>query len=183
MTNGERQKHGFIYEADVIKKFNLNNDENYTGLWDAWTQSGIPVSIKNEKLHSDIELADIFRNAIERDQDFYMIVGFWHGEKTNVVEEHILYFPKNEWKLLFNLELLPAFSKFLTLITNDEKDDYKWKIGCKLLKEKWQEKTNNLIRPRFKRDHKKQKRIQCAINNGDFYKYFLNKYEVTTIGN
>ena len=31
------------------------------------------------------------------------------------------------------------------------------------------EKTSNLVRPRFKRDHKSQKRIQCAINNKDFY--------------
>ena len=31
------------------------------------------------------------------------------------------------------------------------------------------------IRPRFKRDHKSQKRIQCAINNKDFFK--LHCYE------
>ena len=182
MTKTERQSHGFIYEEKIIQKFNLKKEENYTASWDARTGSGVPVSIKTEKINSDIELADLFRNAIERNEDFYLIVGFWNENKTNIVEEHILYIPYSDWKQLFNTELLPAFSKFLNMISNQAKDDLKWKIGCKLLKTKWQETTTNLIRPRFKRDHKKQKRIQCAINNNDFYRYFLNKYEVNTIG-
>lgn len=48
----------------------------------------------------------------------------------------------------------------------------------KAQKARWQKETNNLIRPRFKRDHKNQKRIQCAINNKDFYKYFIPNYGV-----
>lgn len=182
MSNNERQKHGFLYEDQVIQRFSLVKEEEYTALWDARTQTGVPVSIKTKKLNSDIEMADMFRNALERNQDFYLIVGFWNGEKTNIVEEYILYIPAHDWKELFNVELLPAFSKFLKLISNKSSDDLKWTIGCDLLKEKWKNTTKNLIRPRFKRDHKKQKRIQCAINNQDFYRYFLNKYEVNDFG-
>lgn len=44
----ERQKQGFDYELDVIKRFSLVKEENYTGKWDAY-YIGIPVSIKYEK--------------------------------------------------------------------------------------------------------------------------------------
>ena len=66
----------------------------------------------------------------------------------------------------------------LNNITNDVSDDLKWKKEITVLRTEWKNKTTNLIRPRFKRDHKKQKRIQCAINNKDFYNYFIKKYEV-----
>ena len=55
-------------------------------------------------------------------------------------------------------------------------DDEKWKEGRIALTDKWKEQTTNLIRPRFKRDHKTQKRMQCAINYSDFYEYFIPKY-------
>ena len=55
-------------------------------------------------------------------------------------------------------------------------DDEKWTEGRKILSAKWEEQTSNLIRPRFKRDHKTQKRMQCAINYTDFYNYFIPKY-------
>lgn len=38
--------------------------------------------------------------------------------------------------------------------------------------------TPNLIRLYFKRDHKKQKRIQCGITYKDFFSYFIPKYEI-----
>ena len=63
-------------------------------------------------------------------------------------------------------------------ITNDREDDEKWKEMIKTQKIRWQKETKNLIRPRFKRDHKSQKRVQCAINNKDFYNYFIPTYGV-----
>ena len=179
----ERQIHGFIYENSVIERFNLIKENSYTAIWDAKTHNNIPVSIKYEKLSSDIELADLFRNETERNEDFYIIVGFWETDKNHLVEEHILYIPTNDWKKMFNSALTPSFRKLLSIVSNKKEDDLMWKLGCKLLKEKWIQTTDNLIRPRFKRDHKTQKRIQCAINNKDFYNYFCKKYEVTTIGN
>lgn len=71
----ERQMHGFAYENSVIERFNLIKENSYTAIWDAKTSNNIPVSIKYEKLGSDIELADLFRNETEKSEDFYMIVG------------------------------------------------------------------------------------------------------------
>ena len=73
---------------------------------------------------------------------------------------------------------LEYFSEMLHNITNDKEDDEKWKEMIKTQKTRWQKETNNLIRPRFKRDHKSQKRVQCAINNKDFYNYFIPTYGV-----
>jgi hypothetical protein len=78
---------------------------------------------------------------------------------------------------------------FLKRISNDKEDDLIWKletkrflyvwerywdvIGPKLSKVWEDEYTKRLVVPRFKRDHKKQKRIQCSIPNKMFYNHFL----------
>ena len=114
-------------------------------------------------------------------EDFYLIVGFWSENKTNIVEEYILYIPKEDYLNLFNREMVNDFKELLSSITNDKADDDRWKNEIKFLRNKWKETTHNLIRPRFKRDHKKQKRIQCAINNKDCYNYFIPKYKKEAI--
>lgn len=140
--------------------------------------NNIPVSIKLEKYGSDIELADYFRNS-RKTEDFYLFVGFWEGQKDNIVEEHILYINGNEWHELFNEEFNQKFQDLLTNITNSYEDDAKWRKNIGTLRTEWRNKTPNLIRPRFKRDHGSQKRIQCAINNRDFYNYFIKKYGIS----
>lgn len=172
----ERQKAGFVYQEDVINRFNLTPDKNYTGHWDAYAK-GVPVSIKLEKRNSDVEMADFFRQATIT-QDFILIVGFWEKEKSNIVEEKVLFIPTKEWNNFFDTSFIPLFQQLLNNFSNDRKDDEKWKREIKKFKKQWEEKTPNLIRPRFKRDHKKQKRIQCAINNKDFFSYFVKKYEI-----
>lgn len=90
-----------------------------------------------------------------------------------------------KWDAYYNnIPVSIKYEKFKTLlssITNNRKDDERWKNEINLLKKEWKNSTPNLIRPRFKRDHKKQKRIQCAINNKDFYNYFIPKYEVKNL--
>lgn len=120
-------------------------------------------------------MASFTRNASNTD-DFYLIVGFWEGTKDNIVAIETLFISGAEWHSLFNQDIVQECQDLLNSVTNDVSDDEKWKNGRKLLTEKWQTKTENLIRPRFKRDHKTQKRMQCAINNGDFYTYFVPKY-------
>lgn len=175
MSN-ERQNHGFNYESNVIKKYNIIPAIGYTNEWDGYLNN-IPVSIKLEKIGTDIELADYFRNS-KKNEDFYLIVGFWENDKNNIVEEHMLYINGFEWHQLFNEEFTDKFKKLLNNITNDTLDDIKWRSAITSLRKEWKMKTSNLIRPRFKRDHKSQKRIQCAINNKDFYSYFVAKYEI-----
>lgn len=97
-------------------------------------------------------------------------------------EEYLLFIPHKEWNKLFDNSFESRFKNLLSSISNERKDDVRWKNEIAILKKEWQSHTPNLIRPRFKRDHKKQKRIQCAINNKDFYNYFIPKYEVKTFG-
>lgn len=175
----ERQQHGFKFEQLCQEKYNLILSEDYTSRFDG-ILNNLPVSIKCEKLGSDIELADYFRNS-QITEDFYMIVGFWEGSKDNIVEIHLLKINGYEFHKLFDLSFNARFHELLNNITNDYTDDIKWKTSITLLKKEWKMATPNLIRPRFKRDHKNQKRIQCAINNKDFYEYFIDRYEIKEI--
>ena len=174
----ERQRLGFIYEEEICNKYNLLKNSNYTAKWDAYYKN-IPVSIKCEKFGSDIELADFFRQS-SINEDFYLICGF-HKDGA-IVEEYILFIPFKEWHTYFNRGLDEKLKLLLKNITNSREDDEKWKRQIAILKKEWQELTSNLIRLRFKRDHKTQKRIQCAINNKDFYSWFLPKFEVNNFG-
>lgn len=172
----ERQGHGFAFEEYCEKKYGVNRENTtYTGKWDG-ELNGYPVSIKVEKLGSDIEMADFRRNA-ENTDSFYLIVGFWKDEKTNIVEEYCLFIDGEEWHSLFPEHFITDFSNMLNNITNDRSDDEKWRSMMREQKARWQAETNNLVRPRFKRDHKTQKRIQCAINNKDFFNHFIPKYK------
>ena len=111
-------------------------------------------------------------------EDFYLFVGFWEQDKNNIIENYCLYIPANIWKTLFNFNLQKDFKNLLANITNQISDDLRWKEEINLLRSKWKQTTPNLIRPRFKRDHKNQKRIQCAINNKDFYNYFVKNFQI-----
>lgn len=174
----ERQKHGFIFEDYIKEKYGIKSFEenNYTCKWDG-ILNGYPVSIKTEQKGSDIEMASFFRNATNTDS-FYLFVGFWEKNKTNIVEEVILFIDGNEWHQLFDMNIVNDCEELINTITNDSSDDAKWKTARLALTKRWKESTSNLIRPRFKRDHKTQKRMQCAINNKDFYNYFIPKYSV-----
>ena len=80
------------YEDFIKNKLNIQpcEDGHYTYKWDGML-NGYPVSIKTEKLGSDIEMASFSRNAYNT-EDFYLIVGFWDKEKTNIVEIKFLTF-------------------------------------------------------------------------------------------
>ena len=60
-------------------------------------------------------------------------------------------------------------------ISNHKKDDLLWSEFIKKYKKLYPK--DNLIKLRFKRDHKTQKRIQCAINFKTFNTLFIQKYK------
>ena len=172
----ERQIHGFNFENYIKQKFNISEcpEGHYTYKWDG-ILNGYPVSIKTEKIGSDIEMASFIRNA-ENITDFYLIVGFWEKDKNNIVSIETLFIKGDEWHKLFDMSLVNKCQELINTISNNPYDDNKWKTERTILTKAWKESTFNLIRPRFKRDHKNQKRMQCAINNKDFYSYFIPKY-------
>lgn len=177
----ERQIHGFSFENHIKQKYNIVSNPDYTGKWDGWLNN-IPVSIKVEQLGSDIEMADFFRN-MNNTEDFYLIVGFWDKDKTNIVSEYTLFIQAAKWQALFDKDCGDFFHEMLETITNKREDDNKWKELMREGKARWKSATPNLIRPRFKRDHKTQKRIQCAINYTDFINHFVSLYKVILDGN
>lgn len=172
-----RQQHGFSFEDRIIKKFGMVKSDTYTSEWDA-SYFGTPVSIKTVKQGGDIEMADYFRNA-SKTEDFYLVVGFWSGTKENIIETHMLFIQCADWVDLFPTQFAEKFKNLLEGITNDYSDNARWKSEIAGLKREWKSSSKNLIRPRFKRDNVKQKRVQCAINNTDFYNHFM-RYCIST---
>jgi hypothetical protein len=61
-----------------------------------------------------------------------------------------------------NTQLILDMKSEMKLISNSKNDDNKWREFVK--KYKKLHGKDALLQPRFKRDHKSQKRIQCAIN-------------------
>lgn len=177
----ERQSHGLMYEEYCKKEFTIELSNNYGSQFDG-TMNDMPVSIKYEKFGTDIELADFFRNA-NITENFYLIVGFWKENKNQIIEQHMLYIKGQEYHSLFFQDINQDLKELLSTTTNDTKDDENWRTQCNKIKNNWKAHTSNLIRLRFKRDHKTQKRIQCAINNKDFYNYFIPRYEVRAYSN
>jgi hypothetical protein len=173
----ERQVHGFEFQRQIIAQFGLMPGDNYTSQWDA-DYRGTPVSIKFIKVGDEIAMGDLFHNA-SVDRDFYLIVGFWRreGSRREITDTKCLRICGEDWVMLFTHEFDADIREFLKRITNARRDDGDWHIFTADMRQKWAEATPNLVRPRFKRDHKKQKRVQCAISYPDFYEYFVPTYE------
>lgn len=189
----ERQIHGFIFEENQIKNRNLtewkkyvnkypstNGDGIYTSTWDAIDENkpgvlykGKPVQIKCIKKNGSVDLGDIFRNANKK-ENFDLIVGFWEGSKTNIVETYLIQVDYKKWNKLFEWDKYEELYDWITnIVSNDKSYDLKWKEECLFYKNDWGVKR--IIQPRFKRDSKKQKRIQCGITYNKFIEYIIKK--------
>jgi hypothetical protein len=180
IKSNERQKHGLDYEQYIIQKYNLIKSNNYTSFYDAYTyKNDIPVQIKCIKSGCAIEMGSYLRNK-SKIQDFILVIGFWESVKNNIVKEHVMYidhrtFTKN---LTFTDDKI-MFDE-MDNISNLISDDTRWTEFRKRYQEKWK-KSNNILDIRFKRDHKQQKRIQCAISYNNFNKQFINMFKPYTL--
>lgn len=180
----ERQEHGFIYQEKIINENNLIEDKNYTGKWDGFNgEYNLPTSIKCISKKGSIDFGD-FRRQTEVDTDFILYLGFWEGSKNNINEEYKVLIKKENWQRYFgNKEIINDMLNEMKDISNDKSDDPKWKI----YREKYSDLYgNSIISLRFKRDHKKQKRIQLRThyNNRIFFAYRfdrINSLSITVI--
>lgn len=162
-TKGERQGHGFWYEQHVIQKFNLIKADGYTSQYDAfYHDAGViyPVQIKFIKYGGAIEMGDLKRNSTKK-ENFILVIGFWQEDKKKVVREDILYIDHDKYKSFVECSFHDIMASEMSEISNSYEDDNKWKIFCDKYKRMWS--SCNVLEVRFKRDHKTQKRIQCAI--------------------
>lgn len=189
-----RQEHGYVFETLIIEKYGLLKNKMRSEYDATYVQGdeNIPVQIKCIKYRSSIDCADFYRNQ-NKSQDFIFVVGFWSELKnkkdtegvivfdnTKYIQElHILYIEHVKWNSLFVFKESSEMKAELSLITNLVEDDVKWKNFIKKYKKLWKSgDVKRNVEIRFKRDHKTQKRIQCAINNSVFKKYFLEEFSV-----
>ena len=174
----ERQKHGFIYEKMISVSKNIILSKDYQDKYDGHTLKGFPVQIKCIKHKSCIDLGDIYRNANKK-EDFYLIIGFYDkinkGRVPNIVEEYVLFIDHKKWNKLFKFDHYDQMKHLIKTISNDNSDDNKWRKEVSRLKKIWNS-IDRYVQPRFKRDHKKQKRVQCAINNKSFHSFFVKEF-------
>ena len=171
----ERQVHGFDYQEEMCVRHNLLSDKNYTGVWDAYKADRTPCVVKLFKEHSELPLSDIFNNA-ERDKDFYFIYGVWKGKKSNIVEEKVIFIDIKKWKESFDWKHYDELKHWIkNLVSNSYSYDKVWRSEMKVWKDRWG--RDRLVQPRFKRDHKKQRRIQSSVayKNLDMFLEYVKK--------
>jgi hypothetical protein len=188
-----RQDHGFINEAKVCKRNGLvkwkdfvkqnpqyaSGQQDYTSVWDAIDTrvktSGkygyLPVQIKTIKEGAAVELGDIFRNS-KKDEAFRLIVDFWDpsdNTKTKIVRTVDVTIDPAKWKAHFNFPDYDEWKTWIGGVSNCRSYDDIWKNEREQRKSDWNTKNpESLVTPTFKRDHKKQKRIQCSVNSRNF---------------
>lgn len=174
-----RQKHGFVYQSKVIKRYNLIEEKHYTAEYDAVYKS-IPVQIKCSKYGGSLELGDYQRNK-QKKKDFILAIGLWknnHILDKVITNEYLLYIEHyNYTKHLgyYNDYVETLMYEEFKDISNHQEHDKKWKQFCVKYKSLWNK--DNKISIRFKRDHKKQKRIQCAVPWMNFGEWLLKDFE------
>lgn len=181
----ERQKHGFVYEEEIIKKNNLIKGSIYTGQWDA-QEKNIPVqiitlgcpdpancSIKSVKTKGEIGFADYLRN-FNINENFIIYIGIYKEslDKEKIYYKHykILVY-KDKWKSYFdkNWPIYKILEEFKNVPPDHSYDD-EWKK----IRKRWKIMYGSgfLVGPRFKRDSKGQRRIQCAMSRRNFNNIF-----------
>ncbi len=164
----ERQIHGFIYE-DKIKKRNKLSNGSYTDKWDLFGLDNKKWVVKTFKKGSELPLSDIFINS-QRDEDFILQIGIWENKKDNIVEEYTINVDIEKWKIYFEFNFYDELKNWIkNKVSNSYEYDNIWKKEVKNWKKIWGE--SRIVQPRFKRDHKTQRRVQCAVKNKNLKKF------------
>jgi hypothetical protein len=173
-----RQNHGFLFEEYIIDKYHLTKEYNYTCAYDAYTSNGIPIQIKCIKKSSSIDMGDMLRN-IKKNSCFILVIGFWKYvnscKKIDTIYYHFIdiHIYKPLIGGFLENKVINALEEMKN-ISNDHKDDSLWKDFSKRYK---RELDGSFLKPRFKRDHKSQKRIQCAIPNKLYFNVFSKHFK------
>jgi len=168
------QYHGFLYEGNIISKYNLLPSKSYISKFDAYTQNGIPVQIKCIKYGNEICLGSFINNQ-SLNRDFILHIGFWVNSKTNIVREDIIYIKWKKWKKYLK------FKYTNKMVRDFKKNNVKSKIKYTNLWSKAQHKSHHRpIQLRFKisKSTRNNNRIQCAIRFKDYINYILKCFRI-----
>lgn len=175
----ERQIFGFNYQSNFIKKNHLTEDKNYTGKYDAYSKSGLPIQIKTFKNKGELMMADPFRYlAIEN--DFILVIAN-RDNYNKVISEKSYLIKSQTLKTVLEKNNFKSRAEYcksvLSSVTNSRDDDAKFK---KLMEEEKKSRKGSIINMQAKRDHKSQKRVQWSIPNRHI-KTFLSFFEEINI--
>lgn len=160
IKNYARQQHGFDFENFILKLPGFVKSDSYTHKYDGF-YNNIPVSIKTCKEGNELCMGDYYR-GVTQDKDFILIIGFYSGPYICIKSYFI---DVDKWIQNLSYSKMISMKEEMKLITNLKEDDKIWKdFTTKHQKTFSEENTNTIFSLRFKRDHKKQKRIQYAIS-------------------
>lgn len=182
----EEQKHGFEYEKYFCEKTGAILSNNYRDKFDAYLNN-IPIQIKYMKENTEICMGDFFRQS-QIDTDFILHIASWKNNINNQKElcsnSLTFFIEAKKWKSEFDFFppiLMEEMKTEFSLITNLVVDDDRFHEYTKKYHKYFEGK---FIQLRFKRDHKSQKRIQCAIPNKNItiLKNNYSQYDIFTEG-
>jgi hypothetical protein len=178
-----RQSHGFVFQSGATRLLRLMAPLDYTAEVDAYSIDEDDValrhSFKNMKAGTSVELGDLGRNANTK-RDYIMYVSFWEGFGTNLQDVYVLRVAAEYWRSLFPADITPFLANAAFLgITNARADDAKWDKRREELKQLWEleKPPGSPMTVNFKRDHKKQRRVQCGISAAGFPALFQRLFD------
>ena len=181
----ERQYHGIWLEEQLQSIRGWKKYEKYTHPFDLFdTQLDLFDQIKQNVQckcigkSNSIEMGDLFRNS-KKEQDFVLAIILYDklieidkrkkipSKIVNYVEVEIDHEKWNEQWVLPKHVLHSWQDWIKNKVKNDREYDSQWRIECEQRIQEWDfynKSQNSVVKPRFKRDHKTQRRIQCAVN-------------------
>lgn len=180
----EVQSHGFDFENWIKQTFFAEFNISYSSKWDVPAEfnnleivprafRNLPVSIKTCKDNCPIGFGDALRQ-FKNEEDFLLIVGFWEqsgGDKNFVAVEAVNITAQN-WRNLFE-PLTKEQIKFLdSTIKNKEMNYSEVRKLAREIKQSFPP-TKIILNPKI--DSKTQRRLQCSLPFGVFWKDVVKK--------
>lgn len=172
----ERQYPGIQIEHAIISRLNLKKAEGYTDKFDAFSNvDSTPFQIKSKKVKKlsfnkkvKIEFGGFDR--LKKTENFVVIIENYQMVNNSVFEidsfEFLVDYKK--WNALIDDDAISLLHKSNVFdgISNDHSDDAIWKKRRSSLKKEYIKNYPAMAQyfmPRFKRDHKNQKRVQVGV--------------------
>lgn len=124
------------------------------------------ISSKSRKIGGELCLADYARNR-NKTQGFLLCASSYKGTIETIIDEHFRWCDPEKWAPFFAFSHYDEMFAEWDTITNSHDDDEKSTACQEKYQALWEQESPDgkprLVKLRFKRDHKTQLRIQCAV--------------------
>lgn len=166
----ERQSNGLKVENHAVNTYYHGERTGYIDPFDSFGKEKIPIQIKTKKIdkisqRTKIELGSFMR--LPKTKDFILDIFFYNSSNT-IYCRKIFKINAQKWNSNISEEMLQLldYHHVFHSISNRHEDDSKWTDRRKFIKEQYKA-LGSIFTPLFKRDHKRQKRIQASIALSD----------------